>query len=162
MRSFFHAGDAGDVIYSLAAVEKLGGGEVLMAPRHNLGKTFQPRQGISRTVYAALYLLVGRQPYVQRTQWFYDAPFCEHDLNRFRLHWEGLYGDVYDRAGWRQGGWHNAVSLQKMHLAAFGIDEIDDTRPWLDAGMQRVAPVLFARTARYYNHKFPWRKVIEK
>ena len=147
MKSFYHAGDVGDLVYGLYVMKALGGGELLVGRRTTLAH-LQPRAGISPQVYFNIITLLRSQPYVKRTQWVETPPFVDYDLNRFRCHWLGLLPTGLNS------------HLLEMHCAAFGLTLKDE--PWLTVGQRRVAPVIISRSARQRNHHFPWTEVLAK
>ena len=149
MRSFYHAGDVGDLVYGLYVMKVLGGGELLLGERTTLGQ-LQPRVGIRRDMMLNLVGFLKSQPYVNRVQWMAQPPFVTHDLNAFRKHWLGqLPGTGRD------------THLLEMHCVAFGVPFHRDYA-WLESAAQRKAGVVVARSARQRNWRFPWREVVRK
>jgi len=149
MSSFYHAGDIGDLVYGLYVMRALGGGDLLLGERTELGN-LQPRMGIRREMMVNLVGFLKTQEYVKRVQWLAQPPFVVHDLNLFRLHWRGeLPGTGRD------------THLLEMHCAAFGL-VTDWNRAWLTMPQKREVAVVLARSARQRNHRFPWREVVQK
>jgi hypothetical protein len=153
MRSFFHAGDIGDVVYGLYTMKRLGGGELLLGTTTTLGNE-QPRVGITMQIYNTLVTFLRTQPYCRSTTWLQHPPFVSElaDLNRFRLFWKGK---------WDFGKEYKYVHLIEMSCRAANIGFIDNGS-WLYAAERRSYPVLVARSARQHDHKFPWPCVLER
>lgn len=163
-RTFYHAGDIGDVIHSIPTIESLGGGILYLGKRCDLEHNCHPRDGISRSAFAALRDLLLLQPCIKDVIYSDTIPDVDYDLNWFRGHWKGWFNNLYRRV-WQRNGWTKPVSLQWMHLAAWGIDYLDETKPWLtvDGAVSMTwKDVIFHRTERSNNSLFPWGKVREK
>jgi len=152
MHSFSHAGDLGDIIYSLYVMKRLGGGELLLGTDSGLGE-FQPRVGVTMGRYNSLVTLLRFQPYCKHTTWLDHVPFVTHqrNLNRFRLYWRGDF--PFNKS-------HNNVHLIEMMCKAASIEFVDNG-PWIEAAARRTYPIIINRTERQKNHKFPWRTVLE-
>jgi hypothetical protein len=148
-----HAGDAGDVIYSLPVPLRLGAERLILHERTALDIGLQPRVGISRDYCRFLAPLIEAQGLM--VDWRPGRITTAMDLNWFRLHWRGVYDRVYTKAGWKP-----PISLQRMHLAAFGVLDLDETKPWLSAAPDPVARIIVARSPRYHNAAFPWREIV--
>ncbi len=149
MRSFYHAGDIGDVVYGLYTMMKLGGGDLFLGQRTALGEQLQPRYGIDRQITLWLTPLLKEQPYVHRIQWMERPPFVEYDLNRFRLFWLGQLPCA-----------NQQTHLQEMVCMTFGV-KLQPMEAWLTAPVSRQAPIIVARSPRQHNHKFPWADVVK-
>ena len=144
-RHFIHSGDLGDVIYALPTVRAFGGGTIHLV-NQNVGQL----HGMSRERAMILAPLLMAQPYVHAVR--YDLP---------------------TEGEWKQGGVNlNAFRFSgqdffRQHLAdcvarTFGLPGGIAEEPWLTVQPCQWGPVFFARSARYHNPNFPWRKVIEK
>jgi hypothetical protein len=142
MNWFGHSGDMGDIIYALPTVRAVGGGVLYLY--HQDGKTWH---GMDANRAASLRSLLALQPYIE------DVVFCpdghppaarDHDLNGFRDH--GQPGR----------------NLADMHLATHGFGPEHRNRPWLSVDYPvSDYPVIFARSLRCRNERFPWRQVGE-
>lgn len=156
-KTFYHSGDIGDVVYSLLVMQHMGGGYLWLGQFNDLGMRYQAREGIHAYAYMALAPLVAKQLYVQDVNWAAYPPFVVNDLCRFRYFWRGDFADVF-------GANPGQVNLQHMHLVAYGIDpaSVDEREPWLACAKDRRAAVVFARSARYHNWKFPWAEAVAR
>jgi hypothetical protein len=136
-RAFTHGGSAGDVIYHLAPVKDLGGGEFyLLRTAHEHWR--MPEERIQ-----SLLTLLRVQPYVTK------ADACDRPV-----------GDNLDE--WRSH-WRTGCNLSDMVSSWLGIDHTSRTEPWLFVPEPRpVARVVFHRSPRYHVPAFPWRRAVEK
>lgn len=148
MRSFYHAGDIGDVIYSLYVMQALGGGKLYLGERTSYEK-LQPRVGITRPIFTRMVTLLKSQTYIRDLQWIAQPPFVDYDLNRFREHWLGLLPTC------------RTSHLLEMNCHAFKVPFVP-TVAWLEAPALHVAPVVLARSFRQRNHHFPWGTVLSR
>jgi hypothetical protein len=143
LRWFGHSGDMGDIIYALPTIRASAGGILYLY--HQAGKTSHGMDAIRVRSLASLLLL---QPYIE------DVIFCpdghpphapDHDLNGFRDHWR------------------HGRNLADMHLATHGLGPEHRNEQWLTVDVSTpVQPVIFARSLRYQNPRFPWRRIWQK
>lgn len=151
---FTHAGDAGDVIYSLAAVKKLGGGMMFLTPHNKYPYPLNSRwarMGGEASWVDNLAPLVEAQPYILKCRYTHGHPASTtHDLNRFRIPWRQRTARDFD-------------SILKLHCDAFNLPL--PTEPWLTVESPIIVPnhpIVVNRTQRYLNHDFNWTRFIEK
>jgi len=126
---FKHSGARGDIIYSLPAMEALGGGVLAVAidPERYVGRPMSEKD------LAQLAELLRRQPYVEDVvRW--DGSEPDWDLDLFRdLPTEGEH-------------------LARQHLDRFGVER-DLAMPWIDPGTVEPlheADIVVARSSRYH------------
>ena len=152
MHSFYHAGDIGDVIYSLYVMKRLGGGKLILGTKTGYDE-IAPRVGITMQIYNRLVTFLRLQPYCKDTAWMLEKPFVieQRDLNRFRFFWKGVMH--FDKQ-------HKDVHLIEMMCRAASIDF--QPEPWLQAAKIQVCPVIIARSQRQRDCHFPWRQVLER
>ena len=137
MQQFAHAGDLGDIIYSLPTIRALGGGVLRLRPA---GYTDKP---MTQERADLLIPLIEKQPYIERV--YFDASPHEVpgevNLDRFRAHL-------------------GAGNLVGSHAEACGI-KLDhwSPEPWIE-GFQAYTDhgwhAAINVTARYHNPWFPW------
>ena len=146
---FMHAGDLGDIVYSLPTVRALcrahGKKAVLhLSPK---GHTREPMTAERAEVIAPLLRTL---PYVEWA--FFDL---RPDLPAQAI--DGNHLDGF-RETWRRGG-----NLSHRHLSLYNLDWKECETPWIDvpARPTSVADVLIARTGRY-DTKFPWSEVVAR
>ncbi len=151
---FTHSGDAGDVVYSLAAVKALGGGMMFLTPNNKYPYPLDSRwtrMGGEANWVDNLAPLIEAQDYILKCRYTHGHPASTtHDLNRFRIPWKKRSAKDND-------------SILKLHCDAFGVPMPD--KPWLTVPDPIVVPgkgVVVARTQRYQNLDFPWTRFIEK
>jgi hypothetical protein len=140
MKWFGHSGDLGDIVYALPTLKAAGGGVLYLY--HQPGKTWH---GMDAQRAASLRSLLILQPYIE------DVVFCEqgrppgatdHDLNGFRDH---------GRPG---------RNLADMHLATHGLGPEARDSAWLEVDEPIAeSSVVFARSIRCRNERFPWKRV---
>ncbi|WP_149108655.1 glycosyltransferase family protein [Limnoglobus roseus] len=133
---YSHGGDFGDTIYHLPIVRAKGGGELVLYPMRGTS------HGMSEPRAALIAPLIEAQPYISKVRWSPTG--------------EGVILDV-----WRQH-YKNYLNLTDMACEAFGLPHPPREQPWLFARPNRTARVVFHRSARYRNTRFPWKRVYEK
>lgn len=134
---FSHHGDHGDVVYSLMAAKFLcdeAGGRCVyyLCPARDtrLLMTAEHAEGILP--------LVREQPYVERAEWR-ELPL-------------GLRLDVGQRRFWKAG-----LNLADQHAHYLALPYSGGGGPWLTVREPNpLSPVVFARSQRYRNPRFPW------
>lgn len=153
---WYHAGDLGDVIYSLPSIKIKGGGRLTLGPKVSFDRYLQPRVGITENVFNFIAPLLRAQPYLTEVNWAATYPQGAGDLNLFRLFWRGALTDMLTAAGKKP-----PFSLAWMHLVACGIKEWDETSTWLEAAPSLLSKnrVVIHRSSRYNNSAFPWQKI---
>ena len=134
MATFRHGGHMGDMIYGLPAIRAAGGGTLVMHA-HPRGKFNQQQCDLIRPLLVA-------QSYID------DVVF---DNRR----------DGFDLNGNRYGP--SRQNIAERHLKIVGHPVSLKNQPWLIAPEpKKVARVVFHRSPRYHNDKFPWKRVFEK
>lgn len=150
MKTFKHSGTAGDTIYSLDIVKKMGGGNFAIAigniencimkytgrpadvaPEHRARYTEQD--------YAMLAPLIARQSYIGNVQkWYPGWQEAEVDLDHFRSFlYRQFEGNIIE-------AYHKAFGLPWNDTMYNDI--------WLEADPIREASVVVNRTNRYLDH----------
>ncbi len=134
---YCHGGSAGDVIYHLAPVKDLGGGELY------LNTNGPPNFRMSLERIESLLTLIRVQPYIAKAG-VCDAPIGI-DLDRW------------------QENWRHGLNMSDILSEMLGIPHTSRTEPWLRVLEKReVAPVVMHRSERYRVEDFPWRRVVEQ
>lgn len=143
MKHFIHSGDFGDLIYSLPTVWAMGGGAMHLI--HTPGMT---AHGMGPERVWAIRPLLLMQSYI-------------HDVST-----EMPTANVIDLNDFRRRG-HNfcCTNLIDCHARTFIRENPDQLKfeKWLSVYHPRFFhPVIIARSARYHNPRFPWKRVMEK
>ncbi|HYE32118.1 MAG TPA: hypothetical protein VEH27_11865 [Methylomirabilota bacterium] len=134
MHSFKHSGDVGDILYSLPAMELLGGGILY------LSQSPETRALMTAQRIRALAPLLEQQTMVKRVA-CHTGQAVRHDLDRFRF----------------AGG----SNLVQAHIAGQGCKEHwPRSAKWLRAEPKEIEPVVINATFRYRNRFFPWQQVV--
>lgn len=135
----FHCGDYGDLVAALPSIKAFGGGEI------QIGDTNDPRnrrESMRGARYEAIKPLLKIQPYVTSVSWT-DRPNGVIDFSNFR-HSYRLH--------------ENLALAQARHVKA----KIS-LKPWLTVPeIEKHGRVVIARSSRYHNPVFPWRKLLNK
>jgi hypothetical protein len=141
MPSLVVGGDIGDAIASLPILRQLGGGKLTLIP------TPHPGAKDWRVGAELLMPLIAVQPYVEEVEWQDHEPVSDYNTAHFRL----------------QGHYSPFVTLAESQARACGIEELD-LSPWLYAheSAHSLHQVVFARSLRYRNPKFPWAQAVRK
>ncbi len=138
-RVFGHTGDLGDILASLPSVRALGGGHYCVG--HKKGKNFG-RESMKGARFDAILPLLEEQGYIFGVKWI-GSKWTEvnHDFSTFRR-------------GWKPGD--NLAQKQAAHLGVKISEE-----PWLTAtpNEQYRGITVMARSLRYHEPLFPWRKL---
>lgn len=136
---FAHSGDLGDAIASLSVIKKMGGGNMVFFDR-DTGR----RESMKGKRFECLRPLIEAQPYIASCSWSESEPRMDYDFSTFRHdHKQGE-----DLAAW-----------QARHLGV----EISHA-PWLLAyrSEKSMGRVVVARSFRYQNTDFPWRRLVSE
>jgi hypothetical protein len=149
-----HSGDAGDIIYGLAAAQALDGGMLFITPDNKYPYPLNSRwsrMGGEAAWVDNLVPLIEAQPYILKCRYTHGHPASTtHDLNKFRLPWRNRTAKDFD-------------SILKLHMDAF--DLLMPSEPWLSVPDPIVMPnkwLVVNRTARYHNDKMPWDRIVPK
>lgn len=129
--SFAHEVDAGDLIYSLASVNSLGGGSFYL-------KRKKPQ------LYGILKELFESQEYISEFKLHKDEPIT-HDFSNFRtagLPYGITLGELHARWIGATPDWRKPWLTANPDPAALG-------------------KIVVSRTGRYHNIHFPWMKLVE-
>jgi len=134
---FFSTGDLGDIVASLPAVKALGGGEYKIGHRDG-----GQRESMWGERYESIKPLLEQQYYINSVSWTDDFRGITHDFSSFRSRYSV----------------HRSLSKQQ---AEFVGATIDDTKPWLKVTPSYHNRTVIARSSRYHNPIFPWRKIMD-
>ena len=155
--TFYHCGDYGDTLYSLPAMQALGGGTICLGVEFKLKHPTTTRAPYTRkAVDRILAPLLRIQPYIRGVVWSEQMPAVHYDLNKGReLMWEWRYWELPEVTQCR--------SLAQFHLDAFRLGTVDESQPWLtvDSTLEIPGkPIVVARSQRYRNVNFPWQDLV--
>jgi hypothetical protein len=147
---FTMAGDVGDAVYAMCAVQGLGGGHLVFWPRGYVREPMTPEKVDRIAGFFAT------QPYI-RTVRFKTHETPSVNLDDFRAKWMQL----------RPTGAHAQYNLCELFLLTFSLPMALANDAWLtipDPQYKWVCtpPVIFSRSFRYRNHRFPWKAVWQK
>ena len=144
---FKHTGDAGDIIYGLAAIKALGGGMLYVSPSRwetRVKPTIESTQNM--------------RGLLQKQDYIWDATFTDHplahadyDMNNFREYF--LNGERL-----------KDESLFSMQLRACRTYWPAD-KPWMTTDFRMTVPgrpIVIARSERYHSPPFPWKELVAK
>jgi hypothetical protein len=141
MPSLVVGGDIGDCISSLPLLRQLGGGKMTLVP------TPHPGAKVWRPGAELLMPLIRAQPYVEEVEWNDHEPDADYNTAHFRL----------------MGCYSPHQTLTESQAKSIGLENVD-LSPWLTAheSAHSTHLVVFARTLRYRNPKFPWLQAVRK
>lgn len=144
---YYHSGDLGDIIISLAVIKNTGGGDLYLGPTLKIpDERFGPRQNITYDNYMFLKPLLESQPYINKVVYTDTYPDnITHDLNRFRTFYFNTHNEY--------NSWPNGanINLLEASLSSFGLDlSIKDTE-WLYTKPSKLTnkKIIINRTSRY-------------
>lgn len=137
MQKFSHSGDIGDIIYALPAIRAQGGGELYLFDMP--GRT---AHGMTEAKVNRLRPLLELQPYITAVHW--SPSIADSSLNGFR-----------DHLG-------HAGTLTDAHLATQAWGWEARRTAWLEVDVPHCPyPVVFSRSPRYRNNRFPWHMIAD-
>jgi len=153
--AFYHSGNLGDIIYSLYAIKKHGGGHLIIGPDQRDSELCS--NPVDEKAFAMLKPLLDDQPYLRSVTFKSSRPKEALNLNCFRNYW--LNTSIRARS--------KADSLCKMHFYLLSIlDRYKDDEPWLDVVpsycMDLKGRIIVSRSWRHRNYDFPWAQVKKK
>lgn len=131
-----HSGDIGDIIASLPSVRAIPGDYIIF------DREGGARASMKGVRFDMLKPLLEAQPYIRQCRWSDTVPKLDHDFSSFRHDFE----QGQDLATW-----------QAKHL---GVTISYD--PWLISfrSPKSLGRVIVARSGRYQNTDFPWRRIV--
>lgn len=150
--SFFHSGDAGDIIYSLPFIKAAGGGTLFIGP----DPKWNTNSNRDRQRYSWILPLLKCQPYLTSAEYVHGKPDrVTYDLNLFREIW------MTNSAQRQEIG---LTRLFEAYPKRFGMEPLSETEPWLEVDPEVIhdRPVVIHRSARYRNSAFPWKEVASR
>lgn len=133
-----HAGDLGDCIASLATIRAMGScGDIAIFERPG-----SHRESMRGARYEALKPLLEAQPYIGSVEWSNEPVATPYDFSTFRH--DFVAGE-------------NLAEWQARHV---GVTITMD--PWLVARRSEkgIGRTIVARSMRYQNRDFPWRRLV--
>lgn len=154
--TYYHSGNIGDIIYALYAINKHGGGDLLIGPEQN--DTSPCGVPINEAQFAAFEPLLKLQPYLRRIEFRpkYAAKELHYDLNTFRDNWDNTA--VRNRT--------RINNLCEMHFHTLGIWHLfDPMEAWLDVDKPiRTGRIIIHRSKRYRCavYPFPWSDIVRR
>lgn len=157
MMTFKHAGDLGDIIYSLPVLKALANGVPAVLCIEAASYT---RQYLTPDKWCGIDELIRRQPYIQDVRAYNMGEAVHRNLNDFRAR---LFQSLRVGIGADK-------HLTHWMCDAHGVPHTVLLEQWLTiADPIEAAPVVFARAGAgrpphqvYQNELFPWYKVCEK
>lgn len=145
-KTFFHAGDTGDVIAFLPVIRAMGGGTLILGKSHlDLPREKHAREPMTEARVAFIKPLLESQPYIKRVlriDGYHDADIdmsafrtSPHDLNESLTSWQARYAGVQV-----------------------------DLSPWLKVtpSSETIGRTVIARSLRYHNNMFGWTAQLAK
>lgn len=151
--SFLHAGDAGDIAFSLPCVRALGGGVLY------LNKSDVTREPMTQEKRDFLAPLLEAQPYIQGVH-LYSGQAVAYNLNNWRPFWcENA------RFGVSLAEWYYLVFKDEIAAVNPEIKNASDMidHKWLTVPEPKeLAKVVIHRSDRYRNKEFRWSNIMAK
>lgn len=148
--SYRHAGDLGDIIYSLPVVRAFGGGTF------HIEAADYTRRKLTPDAWCGIDLLLKAQDYIVDVVPWAKGTFCNYNLNDFRAR---LFHSIRKGQG-------KDKHLGYWMCDAHGVPYSAMDTAWLKVEPVRAARVVIARAGAgrsihhvYHNHRFPWHRV---
>jgi hypothetical protein len=154
---FVHAGNCGDIIYSLAAIKAHGGGKLILCPQQR--GTAVCAVPITKEQFDLFHPLLSAQPYLTEVTYQDKHPGdAIHDLNRFRNLWVNT--------NYRKK--MSVDTLCKCHFLELGIvDKFLDSETWLSVENPIETGRFIVHRSPRYNapssgpEAFPWPQLVK-
>lgn len=140
MNTYGHSGDLGDIVAALPTIRATGGGRLVIF--HRAGGA---RESMKGKRFDAIKPLLEAQPYIESVTWSDTVPAVDFDFSTFRH--DHILGE-------------NLAEWQARH---FGVEI--SLEPWLTVPnlfREMSDRIIVARTARYQNWQFPWRRIVQE
>lgn len=158
MITFRHAGDLGDIVYSLPVIRYAGGGTLLIEAAHYTRQLLVPEN------WCGIDDLLMRQPYIKSVEPWGNGVRATYNLNDFRVRLHKAF-----RPGLPANDAAKMKSLADWMLETHGVPLTEKDTAWLSVEPVKIARVVINRTGSgrnhhnvYHNHLFPWRRVWDK
>lgn len=140
---FFHSGDLGDIVYGLLFASTLKPIELILGPEPQIGT----RVPMTRKTFEWIKPLLESQPWIQTVSYAEAMPEVDYNLNLFR---KTCFKST-----------RRSVCLFQAYPEHFKTAPLPEDIAWLKVEPKVIPgkPVVIARSARYRNSLFPWKKV---
>lgn len=138
--TFVHGGDIGDLIYAMPTMKALGGGVLALVP-------YKVREPFTESKAQRIIPLLKQQSYLPEVEYMSSSPQATYNFNPFRAKYK------------------NGRTLASLQSEMFGLNGETVIKPWLTVDRPVSAgdyKVIFHRSSRYHNPKFPWKRVWER
>lgn len=141
--TFFHSGDLGDMIYSMAMAKRFSPIKLLVGPDPNV----KVREQMTPQKFEWIAPLLRTQAWIKSIDYCDAVPQVEYDLNRFRKTWFGPG--------------RKSTRLFECYAETFHVPNPPEDVPWLvvDPIVDEEHPIVISRSSRYRNDQFPWKSV---
>ena len=142
-KTFCHTGDIGDAIAALPVIRALGGGRLVFRNHPYSVKEKQYRE-IKGGKFDAIRPLIEAQSYIESVEYDETCP-VDVDFTHFRESYQ------------------TTKTLTEAHAAHVKAGRVS-MEPWLkvEPSLQSAGKVIVARSARYHNEAFPWKRLAHK
>lgn len=141
--TFLHSGDLGDIIFSLPAIKKLGGGVLYLnaAAESNLSH-YPLKTKLSKSSALQLVPILKLQEYVTDVR-LWNGEVIDFNLDKFRQ-------------------FIKFNNLAISHLDAFKLDHSCASEAWLKTPKPRVLPkrYVISRSVRYHGNYVEWVRIL--
>lgn len=139
---FAHHGDYGDIVYSLMAVKRLCD-EAQTSCTFYLCPAADTRARLTPDHAEGILPLLRAQSYIARAEWREKSIGVKADVSQRRFY---------------ANGFNIADQLCNWLAIPYSVEH----GPWLAAEPNPVAEVIFSRSHRYRNPRFPWKEVCRR
>ena len=139
MPTFFHSGDAGDVIYAIPTMRALGGGALYFDSRP------WTRSRFGSALLRALRPLLEEQDCIEGV-FLHEGEAIDYDFSTFR-----------------NGGYKLGNTIVERERRWMGVP-IDLSKPWLSVGKETKETkdrIVVNRAERWHGFHFPWCRIVE-
>ena len=155
---FYICGDLGDIIYSLSAIKKRGGGHLFIGGDF---PEFPCRSPLTRQKSLELARIISEQKYIKSVTYTITKPPTSIDLNRFKK------GFIQLRRGELSKDEIERLRTTRLTNLFSDLLDVEDNfkDKWIEIPNtieEYKDKIVVNRTSRYHNSKFPWKKLLEE
>jgi len=140
---FYSGGDLGDIVAAMPCIRQLGGGDLIIGD--SLINGMQPREKMAGKRFEAIKPFLKEIPFIHSVTFGERPAQLDFDFSTFRVNYRHS---------------ENLARWQARHV---GIQKLDESK-WVDVmpSQQSKGRVIVARSPRYHNRFFPWRRIMER
>lgn len=152
--NFYISGELGDIIYSLPAIKKHGGGNLYIGGQFN---EFPNYKILDKTTVNQLSKILVQQSYIHDVYFSETLPNNTINLNEFKrdyIKWNNglLSTDEVNEV--------RCTDLVTKFYNLLNLSDNNNDEKWLDANNTTTNDIIINRSLKYHNDRFPWIEIV--